>query len=169
VNYLLDTLRLDLADLPLERITQLDFQQRKVDYTGEWSTTATLGLTYELAPDRDAFYGVCWTFVCGAVAATESKSCRLLVTTRPVIPERTEPAQVKGEIDTAGRERFGAALSSALDSARKRTGSIHGFVLALASGLDPDDPRLHHDDPNVRVVFPLPLANIRLTNRRGAG
>ena len=64
MNYLLDKLMVELADLALERVTAMGFQQRTVDYTGEWVTTRRIDLDYFEAPSRHAFYDACWSFVC---------------------------------------------------------------------------------------------------------
>ena len=172
MNYLLDKLMVDLADLALERVTALGFQQRAVDYTGDWTTTRTITLDYFEAPSRHAFYDACWSFVCASVSATESKSCRLLIYTRPATPfVREEPKAVKGELVTSDEPAEGSALSYAQRFAARRVSLTQKIEQGLSAVIqrslgEREDPRRQHENPNVIVIFPLPLANIRRSTRK---
>jgi hypothetical protein len=167
VNYLIDKLAVELADLELERVSALHFQQRTVDYSGDWVTTRSILLDYREAPSRKAFYDACWTFVCASVADTSSKSCRLLICTRPERPfVRVEPEPIAGELySKTPRE---PTSFPAINSARKRIEAtknaerkLRRFLGRAALGASEVDPRAVHSDPNTLVIFPLPLANIR--------
>lgn len=167
MNYLIDKLAIELADLELERVDALHFQQRTVDYTGEWVTTKSLLLDYKEAPSRKAFYDACWAFACASVADTDSKSCRLLIHTRPERPfVRVEPEAIQGEL--VARPEPEPTSFPAIDRARERLAvvkkigeTVRGAFGGNVLGSRELDPRATYEDPDTLVIFPLPLANIR--------
>lgn len=134
-NPLVRLLRAELDQLvPLMRC--VEFQQRVVDYTGEWATQHKLELDPDARPSRDDVLKAIWTFTVEAVRATKSKSCRLLVRLQSGDEHIVFPLPLAGirasRKEWLGGENPDPAMAELLDSTARHVqeafGGLSGFL-----------------------------------------